>query len=433
MGISSTFTTNQFPGAAISRVSIQSGRGHAGDEVMAILALMILPSEFAMAEPVRLPFLALFLGYACLHWQGLLDLVLKGRWLFALPVICILSALWADAPLAALRHGVIMLIAFVVAAALALRLDLKQLVVTLFISQLILCVGSFLNPVTMWVGGYDGGEALVGIFPHKNVLAQRVLLLALSSTVILMSAHYRPIFRVCAVAALGLALLLVAQAKAATAVILLAAVTPVAVIMSLIWRPAAHIHGLRSAIVMGGLSTVVLGLLVLINVFGINPVADGLAFFGKDSTLTGRTVIWQTGNKVITDNPLLGVGAGNFWHADNPTAVRLADRFWHADGRFWFHNTYYEVMVHLGAVGLIAAVYSYGRSILLIIGSWWRDQQGAEIFFVLLVAILFTRSLVESELFKAMSLSPLLLWTGAFSALLAKSPLEATRSSPAYS
>ncbi|MEM9233048.1 MAG: O-antigen ligase family protein [Pseudomonadota bacterium] len=407
-------------GLTTSVPSIQRGRGHLADEVMAIGAFIFLPSEFLMADPLRVPFALLWLGYMAANWRSLMPVGIEGKGLFLLPVLCMMSAIWAAMPFPAFTHGAVMGLGMAVAATVAARLDARQIVVAIFISQAILAAGSLLTMNTMMVGGLNGGPALIGVFPHKNVLAQRMLILGLAACVIFSTRGYRPLLRMAAPVALILALFLISQARAATAIILLAGALPLGFGLALIWRPAAAVRGLRPALIFGSAGVVTLTLLVLTNVFGINPVDDALASLGKDSTLTGRTVIWSAGNQVISENPLLGVGADNFWHADNPTAARLAQRFWRDDAIFWFHSAYYEVTVHLGFVGLFVALYVYARTGLLVVSTWWRDQRNAEIFFLLLIVVIFARSFVESELFKAMSFSPLLFWTAAFYGIVEK-------------
>lgn len=407
-------------------LALQKGKGNFVDELMAIGVFVILPLDFPMAQPLRAPFTLLLLVYLALQWRDLLPLLWRGRWFFALPAMCYLSALWADNWWAAVRYGNLIGLTMIIAAAFAIRLSPRQIAVVVLLSQGALAIGSAVTMTSVWIGGIEGGYALVGVFPHKNVLAQRMVFLCVASLAILLTPGYRHLWRLIAIGAMALALFLIAQAMSATAVILLLGAIPMAIILGLVWRPAGYVRGLRPAIVMGGIMLATLGSLLIFNVYQIDPVNDGLEVFGKDETLTGRTVIWATGNKVITENPLLGVGAGNFWHADNPTAVRLADRFWVANGNFRFHNAYYEVTVHLGLLGLAVALYAFGRGFLLIVTGWWRQQQRADLFFIVLSAVLFIRSFTESELFYAMVLGPLLFWLATFSALEEKPAARAS-------
>jgi exopolysaccharide production protein ExoQ len=71
------------------------------------------------------------------------------------------------------------------------------------------------------------------------------------------------------------------------------------------------------------------------------------AVLGRDSTLTGRTNVWEAVTS-LTPNTLLGAGYASFWLGDRLSAL------W---ARFWWqptqaHNGYLEVYLNLGALGL---------------------------------------------------------------------------------
>ena len=84
--------------------------------------------------------------------------------------------------------------------------------------------------------------------------------------------------------------------------------------------------------------------------FGLQKL--GLNAFGKDSTLTGRTLLWSKGLSYGMDNPVLGIGYGNFWVPGRP----LAEALWFKFGiftrtGFHFHNTFIQFFVDLGIIG----------------------------------------------------------------------------------
>ena len=69
---------------------------------------------------------------------------------------------------------------------------------------------------------------------------------------------------------------------------------------------------------------------------------------GRDSTLTGRTDLWEDILKYASINPFTGVGYGSFWIGN------LSHNLW--DKHFWHpeqgHNGYIDVYVELGMIGL---------------------------------------------------------------------------------
>ena len=78
---------------------------------------------------------------------------------------------------------------------------------------------------------------------------------------------------------------------------------------------------------------------------------------GKDSTLTGRTYLWQRARDFIDQAPLLGTGYAAFWQIGNPPAEELwAASFEELGAGFNFHNLYLNTAVELGYVGLTSLI-----------------------------------------------------------------------------
>ncbi|WOI53880.1 O-antigen ligase family protein [Parvularcula sp. LCG005] len=404
--------TMSTPLRARAAPSLQAGRGDVVDEMMLVLALVVLPLDFPMAQPVRPLVTLLLLAYGALRWRSLAPVLWQGRWFLALPLFCFLSMIWADRPMAAFRHGALLSLTMGFAALFAARLDPRQIAVAVLLSQGGLALASLIIDASGGVGGWSG------VFAHKNVLGQRMLFLTLAGAAILLRPGYRGLWKLTALILLPLALFLVARSNSATAVILLAVMVPVAGLLALVWAPAASVRGLRPALVLGVLATGALALLILVNVYHIEPVNDLLDAFGKDRTLTKRTEIWALGNRAIAEAPWLGVGAANFWLVDNWTALQLTTRFQTMTQTFSFHNLYYQLIVDLGLIGLLVSLSVYGRAVYGIVATWWRDQRFADPFFITLTAVFVIRSLSEAELFYALVMGPILFWIMAFSALV---------------
>lgn len=397
--------------------ALQPGKGSGMDEAMAMLAFTVVPLDLAIMQPIRMPVTLLLICYAVLHWRSVVPMAWQGRWFFLLPALCLLSALWSAQASAALWYGGLMVVTIGIGALLAARLDHRQLAVALLLSQGVLAVISLADMSVTWVGGIDGGYAAIGIFPHKNVLGQRMVFLTLAGIAMLVSSGYRPLWRLVAVGLIPVALMLIARSLSATAVILLVGAVPLSLGVALLWRPAAKRPGGRAAIVFAGITLAASALLVMVNVFGFNPLTDILGVLGKDSTLTGRTDLWLVGAQSMEDHPLLGVGAGNFWQVDTYAASRLAGRFGTSTDTFTFHNGWVEVMVHLGAVGLVAAIGTWGAGLWMIIRQWLHRQADADPLYLSLAAVFFVRSFAESEMFSPVAFGPLVFWMMVFGAM----------------
>ena len=74
-----------------------------------------------------------------------------------------------------------------------------------------------------------------------------------------------------------------------------------------------------------------------------------------DSTLTGRTIIWDFASWEIDRSPLLGWGYQSFWLV-GPDAPSIVDAPGWVKTMPNAHNGYYDTMLELGYVGLILLV-----------------------------------------------------------------------------
>lgn len=126
---------------------------------------------------------------------------------------------------------------------------------------------------------------------------------------------------------------------------------------SLARRPAI-VHILVAAIMFVSLSATLLG---------AGGLVGGL---GRDSTLTGRTVLW---NQVLgmTANPLLGTGFESFWLGERLKKM-WSTYWWHPNQA---HNGYLEVYLNLGWIGVallaVVLVTGYRNAV----GAFRRDQR----------------------------------------------------------
>lgn len=113
----------------------------------------------------------------------------------------------------------------------------------------------------------------------------------------------------------------------------------------------------------------ILGILVLYVLFGEQLqeqlFATILKTFNKDTSLTGRTVLWDHADRLIAEHRMLGYGYGAFWFYTNPEAWTI----WRMMGvqpmsGFNFHNTLRDTLIELGWVGLAMYVVGFGYPLL---------------------------------------------------------------------
>jgi len=120
------------------------------------------------------------------------------------------------------------------------------------------------------------------------------------------------------------------------------------------------IHLLQKGGASRFLGVVGMGLFVaVLLVLCLNPGAF-FEMIGKDSTLSGRTGIWDYVIPFIYQRPVLGYGYSAFFSPQNPAALAIANKM------YWYvpeaHNGILEILLGVGLVGLSFCVYLWVRA-----------------------------------------------------------------------
>ncbi len=145
------------------------------------------------------------------------------------------------------------------------------------------------------------------------------------------------------------------------------------------------IAGLRKSTRTGPVATVFIGLLVLLaaSVLFLSSGTGLVQAMGRDTTLTGRTDLWDQLLRIPTD-PLFGTGFESFWLGERVEAF-WRTYWWHPNQA---HNGYLEIFLNLGWMGLAllaAVVVGAGRSIRR---AFRRDPEMARLCLAYLVVAL---------------------------------------------
>ncbi len=398
-------------------LNLQQGRGTIFDELITIFWLIFLPMEFAIGQPLRLPMMGVMLLMVAFHWRDVIPLLKRGWVYLLLPGFCIMSFFWSGSPFQSLRYGIFLGLMLVVAAWTASRLSHRQMVVAVLISGGLLCLWSAAAPDIQYSVGIDGGRAMTGVFPQKNVLGMRMLVLMMASVTIIISAGYALRWKVFAGVLVPPAIYLLIGSKSATAMILMLGSAALIFGLGIVWRGLGRLRGGRALMVCMAVITMSFGGLLVANVYKVDPVDAVLGKFGKDKTLTGRTDIWQVAEVKIDEHPMLGVGAGAFWNNNMNAAQKIAGMFQMEATNFYFHSAYYEVRVHIGIFGVLIFVITWVVALKALVSDWLQRERQLDPFFIGMAAILLARVFTESELFMVMLMNPLILWVGVFMAL----------------
>jgi O-antigen ligase len=207
-----------------------------------------------------------------------------------------------------------------------------------------------LLPILPHVVMMPEGDALRGIFSHKNVLGQVMAGGALAS---LHSIRLGGARRWRGILSLAVVVIAAFPARSATALMTIFVFCGMSFVGSMLGRGGvSRILGICCVLVMTPL-------MVATMVF---PDAL-LETLGKDPTLTGRTELWEYVIGFISQRPILGWGLTAFWSTANP----LADEVSAALG--WTvpeaHNGLLELLLEVGVVGTALFVALWVRNLVL--------------------------------------------------------------------
>lgn len=318
--------------------------------VAVAISIFVFAYSTRFGQGPILVYYALWLPLVLIDYRHSLGNYARFQWVIAFGVLACLSTFWSNAPgvtgrasLQYMSHAVCALIA---ARTISIRtLTLGTIAGVLLVVLFSLAFGQYrYDPI-------DGDYSFIGAFSSKNLLGFFSSVGIYFSLAALFILRERGPWRLLALACLGIAGYALAICSSATSVIATATTLAMMVGLGVVLMFAP---GTRKAFFVAG---IVMGIgiaLIAANAGGFDAL---LGAFGKDSTLTGRTYLWGEGIAAAKQAPLLGVGYQGYWVQDFPDAERLWEEFYiDARSGFHFHETYVEVAVELGLVGLALIV-----------------------------------------------------------------------------
>jgi exopolysaccharide production protein ExoQ len=256
-----------------------------------------------------------------------------------------------------------------------------------------------------------GALAMIGVFGSKNSFGLTQAILALVSTWILLDRRQTWIMRgVSGVSLVGAFVLLIAGRSLDAAAAVVGALGCSLLAFNITWFPRRW----QRVIMYGAMSLIIVMFSALL-VFTIefDLVSEVLKVAGKDTSLSGRTYLWEWADKLIQESPILGTGLQAFWVQGNPYAEELWAHMGIAfRGGFHFHNLWYEVTVELGYVGLGIAVVTVAAITWEAVQWVTRTLNVESCFFLSYVIFTLMRTIVEVDLFGQFSFTWVLMVAG---------------------
>ncbi|MFD2739998.1 O-antigen ligase family protein [Sulfitobacter aestuarii] len=352
--------------------------------------------------------LALYFAYAIWRDQKqVLPLMARGWVVLLFALWCLISPIWAVEPMGAFKNALYLLLTILICFHVAAVLSARQIM-----HAVVFATGA-IAVLSLYVG-LTSGHLNLGVFPQKNTMGKSMVILFAAASATAMDSGSRPFLRLLAAALAILAAFLAAVSESATAVLLLLGVGGVVLLGKIIVSGGPQ-RASRLSLAFLFISALFFAASVVVPTLQENPVDQVLDKFGKDSTLTGRTLLWDFADEQIAERPFVGVGAEGFWRYNaSPTVQMIFEEFHKRPGdAFNFHNSYYEIAVHQGLIGLtlavVATLWAQGK---LVAGAWRLATMPFVFFLAQSVAVL-ARTVTESDFLRPFVLFHMLFWIGA--------------------
>jgi exopolysaccharide production protein ExoQ len=369
------------------RKRAEAGLGLGRDSPIIDLLMVVVPIGALLFNLIIGPLTPILVmatvgAYALFRYERLVN-VLGSTWpLLLLPLFCLASVAWSEAPAATVRYGILYLITVLTAILIGAgtsRISVLKGLQVVFSTYLTLSL--FLGRWTNWG---DGSYAFAGLAGSKNAAgdAAAIGLLISATTLFWAIGQRKPVWALIAILTIPGALYSLVFAKSTGAL----AAAGLALACLLLWLVSRRLALTIRTILFG---ITMLGTIV---VLATTPIWVDLVFdsiltaSGKDSKLTGRADLWQVADRLIAQKPILGLGYNAFWVQGNLDAERLWKLLQVPSGSpFNFHNTARDLLVNIGFAGLVLyAVVWLAASIRLL----WRTMLVPDYFGIFCSAML---------------------------------------------
>lgn len=381
------------------------------DHVLVTLWIFVTFKQFDGDELILYPLALYFLWAFVRDFDLLFDMVARSLVLWLFPAWWMLSATWGAEPLFVLRSGLQLILTIVICYCAVLRLSGRQIMVS------VLLVAGWYGILSL-VADPNGGRGARGVFYSKNSLGAAMVMLWTAAICVVADPRAGRLARVASLLLALLAVRLILVSNSATAILLAAAAG--AVVGGFVLTRRLTGPTLLAAIAMTGALVAFAVAWATITQTDLDVVSRVLAAFGKDATLTGRTVLWDYAAVEVARDPWLGKGAGGFWTPFDglSTAHKIYVEFHKVPyAKFSFHNSYVEIAVHQGLIGVGIVVVATAWCVMRNVGAAVVSKTTESLFFLCMTMITLARSVTESGLMATFSLLSMLMIMGALGTL----------------
>lgn len=305
------------------------------------------------------------------------------------PAIVMLSATWSDVPTISLWYGIQLLVTIFVGILIGICATSREIVRGIYYAMAIVVIASLISGQT---GPSAAGPVLIGITGSKDAMGFVGLTLFAAALGVATDAGQPTFSRLSTLVFLPLGAGIAAGVEALSSA--LAAVGFALAFLGFLTLKRFDRWSRWTFVVIGLIAVMFAALALAGTGFSSDRV---LAAFNKDPTLTGRTTLWDWADIWISRAPLLGHGYKAFWLGDSNETASVLSMFGQTDGRvFQFHNTFREILVDLGWVGLLAFLAAALVFVYFALMNVMNFPSSTTAFFASMLLLLVARSPFES-------------------------------------
>lgn len=397
-------------------VRVERQASHAIEKALVILWFVVTFTVFKNDELI-LYSLAFYFFYAFFRERNeTIPLLLKCWPLLLLPIWALVSSVFAVLPQMAMRTAVQMILTLQISILVVVWLRPREIVLT------VLAATGICGVLSVFITSYHDG-AMTGIFAHKNMLGAKMLMLWAAALCVALDNWVHLWVRLVAAGLSILAFALILASQSATALVLALAIVLMIGTFSFFAGRGRHTPAARFAfgLILLGIS----GLTIPAIAGETGAYLDSvLGSLGKSRTLTGRTDLWAYAEDVIAERPWIGHGSGGFWRYQESDLVReiFAEFHKNPNQHFSFHNSFYEITVHFGLIGLVLTLLTLIWTYLGQFKQLLLRGGMPFVFFPTIAMVELIRSFVESALMKPFQIANMLIFIGII--LTVKYPLS---------
>lgn len=349
----------------------------------------------SMAQILQSPAYAYALLILLLRPEKIIANALSAPILLAITALCAASVIWSIDPSGTLKRSILLGMTFLFALSVSVRFSPEDVLRMLGIAFLVIATVTIVTVVMIPSVGVHQDKhypAIRGLFPHKNIAGNMMVLGYIIGLTLCLARETRAL----GIKVTGASALLVVLAMSASAMISAAALTVVFWAVGRIQRQRPIFVALAVAVAS----------LVGIAAYGALIEAYGavLGAADRDTTLTGRTLIWSHLIYLLMQHdPWLGFGYQSFW-----SSMKGALGTNWGMGAFvpvHAHNGFMQTLASIGLVGVAGLCFLLGSFLYRSIRKLYWSQSAYRRFGLVFWVFLLLTNIAEYSFLSYRSLS----------------------------